>query len=377
MSWTTNQQAIEAIKRAKRTLIIAPENPSADVQAATAGLLAFLQEQEIQADAFIPKINTDKMPDYLPTKKNILTNLPSTRDFKISLDVEKIPIHELAYDVEDGKLNIILTPKNGEWKNEHVSLHPGEDRYDLIITIGFADRSAIGSSFNEHQDLFFRLPAINIDYDPKNEHWAPINLVDITASSTTEVIYGLLSEWNKDKINQSIATALIAGMIANTQSFKSPKIIPKTLEIAAELLALGADREKVVHQLWRTRQVSTLKLWGRALTRLEQDQENEMIWTLLSRQDILESGASEAKLDELVNELIAYSPSSKLVSIFVEHDENTTRAAIFTQTPYEADRLGRALGFDGNNKRASGAIAKPLLEAKDHVIKTLREQVKK
>ncbi|MBU2566043.1 hypothetical protein KKG46_00605 [Patescibacteria group bacterium] len=377
MSWTTNQQAIEAVKRAKRTLIIAPENPTPDAQASVAGLLSFLLAHDIQADAFIPNINIDKLPDYLPKRHDIKNNLPSTRDFKISLDVANVPIHELAYDVEDGKLNIILTPKNGEWKNDHVSLHPGEDRYDLIITIGFADRSVMGSAFNSHQDFIFRLPIINIDHDAKNEHWAAINMVDMTASSSTEVIFSWLSDWNKDKIDQNIATALLAGMIANTQSFKSPKIIPKTLERAAELVAMGADREKIVHQLWRTRQVSTLKLWGKALTRLEHDIQNEMIWTVLSRQDILESGASEAKLDELVNELIAYSPNSKLVTIFVEHDDKTTKAAIFTQIPYEADRLGRGLGLDGNKQRASGAIAKPLLEAKDHVIKTLREQLKK
>jgi len=136
---------------------------------------------------------------------------------------------------------------------------------------------------------------------------------------------------------------------------------------------MGADRESIVHGLWRSRQVNTLKLWGRALSRIEQDKNLGLIWTTLSRQDILDSGTTEARLDELVNELIAFAPDSKLTAVFVEHDAYTTRMALFAQPPYAANVIGRSLGLDGTAKKASGAISKPLLEAKDFAI----EQIKK
>ena len=234
----------------------------------------------------------------------------------------------------------------------------------------------LSDAFPNHADFIYRTPVINIDHDAKNEHWGAINLVDMTAGSVTEVLLNWFTEWNEQKIDEKVATALMAGMIWKTQSFKSASVTPKTLERAAKLVSLGADRESVVHQLWRTRSVSTLKLWGRALMRLEQDTANEIVWTSLSKQDIMETGTTEAKLDELVQELIAYAPDAKLVAIFVEHDENTTRAALFAEAPHDAKILGRALGFDGTREKSGGAIAMPVVEAKEHAIATLRSQLK-
>ncbi|MBD3281277.1 hypothetical protein GF391_00840 [Candidatus Uhrbacteria bacterium] len=370
------EQASEAIKRAKRTLIVAPENPTADMVAAMAGLFAYLKSHGFEVDAYSPNLNIEKLPGYLPMKEMLLTKLNGMRDFRITLSVDKVPVQEMAYDVKDGKLDIVLTPKHGEWSAHDLSFHQGEDRYDLIIALGCADRNVLASAFPNHADFVYRTPVLNVDHDAKNEHWAAINLVDMTAGSVTEVLHGWFSDWNEAKIDEQIATALMAGMIWKTQSFKSASVTPKTLERASKLVSLGADREQVVHQLWRTRDVSTLKLWGRALSRLEQDAGNEMVWTTLSRQDIIETGTTEARLDELVQELIAYAPDSKLVAVFVEHDEKTTRAAIFAEPPHDAKLLGRQLGFDGNKNKSSGAIGKPIVEAKEHAIATLRQSLR-
>jgi len=369
-------QATEAVRRARRTLIVAPENSTADRLAAMSALLAYLRANGIEADAYSPNLNIEKLPAYLPMKEFLLPKLTAMRDFRISLKVDKIPVGELAYDVKDGGLDIVLTPKHGEWTAHDVSFHQGEDRYDLIITLGCYDRNMLAEAFPNHADFIYRTPVINIDHDAKNEHWGAINLVDMTAGSVTEVLLGWFTDWNEQKIDDKIATALIAGMIWKTQSFKSASVTPKTLERASKLVSLGADRESVVHQLWRTRSVSTLKLWGRALMRLEQDTANEMVWTSLSKQDILETGTTEAKLDELVQELIAYAPDAKLVAIFVEHDENTTRAALFAEAPHDAKILGRALGFDGTREKSGGAIAMPVVEAKEHAIATLRRSLR-
>ncbi len=377
MAYQGYEQATEAIKRAKRTLVVAPENPTADMAAAMAGLLAYLKAHGFEADAYSPNLNIEKLPGYLPMKESLLPQLSGMRDFRISLNVDQVPVSELAYDVKDGKLDIILTPKQGEWSAHDLSFHQGEDRYDLIIALGCYDRNMLSEAFPNHADFVYRVPVINIDHDAKNEHWAAINLVDMTAGSITEVLQGWFADWNESKIDDKIATALMAGMIWKTQSFKSAGVTPKTLERASKLIALGADREQVVQQLWRTRNVSTLKLWGRALSRLEQDSELGIIWTSLSKQDIIETGTTEAKLDELVQELISYAPDAKLIAIFVEQDAENTRAAIFAEAPHDAKMLSRALGLDGNKDKASGAIAKPVVEAKEHAITTLRQSLRK
>jgi len=369
-------QATEAVKRARRALLVAPENPTPDAVAAVSAALAYLQAHGHVAEALVPNVQPDKLPHYLPHRDKLQPKIGGTRDFRISVDLNRAPIHELSYDVKDGRLHILLTPKNGEWEKKDVDLRPGEDRYDLIVAFGCPDRAELAKCFRENSDFVYRIPLVNVDHDAKNEHWAPINLVDLTASSVTEVLFGWLADWSEHKIDEQMATALLSGMIANTQSFRTPRVTPQTLERAAKLVAMGADREAVVHHLWRTRPVNTLKLWGRALSRLEQDEDRGLVWTTLSRQDIVDSGATEARLDEMVQELIAYAPGAKIACVLVEHDPAATRVAVFAQPPHQADAYGKTLGLDGTKQRASGAISKPLLEAKDHVVKTLRQQLK-
>lgn len=376
MAWQALQQATETIKRAKRTLVLAPENPTPDTMATLAAVLTYLHSHQIPVDGIIPQINPDKIPAYLPARDKIQSKLTALRDLKIQIDVKKSPVHELAYDVKDEKLEILLTPKSGEWKTEDVKILPGEDRYEAVIAIGFPDRQSLSAAFHEPTDIIHRLPIINLDHEAKNEHWAPINLIDIAATSNSEMALNWFQSWDENKIDNQIATALLAGLIANTNSFRSTKVTPQTLEKAAKLITMGADRENIVHGLWRTRQINTLKLWGRALARLEHDRTRGLVWTTLSRQDILDSGTTEARLDELVNELIAFVPDAKLTAVFVEHDPHTTRMALFAQPPYAANVIGRPLGLEGSHQRASGAVAKPLMEAKDQAVETLRQQLK-
>ncbi len=373
MAWETQKQATEALKRAKRALVLAPENPTHDALASTTAVLAYLHAHNIPADGFIPNFKPEKFPLYLPSADKIQAQVNSLRDLKIQLDVNQVPIKELTYDVKDGRLEIILTPKSGEWKTQNISLYQGDNRYDMIVAIGFPDRQSLHNAFRQPMDVIHQAPIINLDNDPKNEHWAAINLVDLAATAISENAFNWFEHWDETKISAPIATAILAGMIANTQSFRSPSVTPNTLEKASKLISMGADRESIVHGLWRSRQVNTLKLWGRALSRIEQDKNLGLIWTTLSRQDILDSGTTEARLDELVNELIAFAPDSKLTAIFVEHDAYTTRMALFAQPPYAANVIGRSLGLDGTAKKAGGAISKPLLEAKDHAL----EQIKK
>ncbi|MFA6099259.1 MAG: hypothetical protein WC750_00075 [Patescibacteria group bacterium] len=376
MAWQASQQATETIKRAKRTLVLAQENPTSDAMATMAAVLAYLHAHQIPVDGIIPQVNPEKIPAYLPARDKIQSKLTAMRDLRINLDVGRSPIHELTYDVKDSKLEILLTPKSGEWRAEDVQIMPGEDRYEAIIAIGFPDRQSLSSAFREPTDIIHRLPIINLDHDAKNEHWASINLIDLAATSNAEMAFNWFQDWDENKIDGQIATALLAGLISNTNSFRSAKVTPQTLEKAARLITLGADRENIVHGLWRTRQINTLKLWGRALARLEHDRSRGLVWTTLSRQDILDSGTTEARLDELVNELIAFVPDAKLTAVFVEHDAFTTRMALFAQPPYAANVLGRPFGLDGSHQRASGAIAKPLMEARDHAVETLRQQLK-
>lgn len=379
MALTQIQQATELIQRAERILIATRQPATTDALAAVASVLLYLNKAGKTADAVIPNFDRSAVPAFLHGLDGVRTTLGAIRSFEVSLDVRQNPLDQLQYDVQDGRLKITLVPQAGEWSPKDVSFRHGQDRYDLVLALDCPDVQALGELFRDHADFLYRTNIINLDRDPGNEHWGQLNLVDLTAVSTTEILFGLFSAWNRNLIDEDVATALLAGMISKTQSFRTSNVSPKTLQTASELVAMGARREDIVHGLWRTRTVPTLKLWGRALSRLETDRGSGLVWASLSRQDFLEAGADEKALEGIVRELVAYAPEAKVVVLLHECQDagRGVVAQLHALPPYSAAELGRAFGAHGSRELVEFSLGQEtsLLEATRLVIDRLRENL--
>ncbi len=378
MALTVEQQTTELITRAKRILVATKEHASVDALAAVVALLTYLRKLDKQADGVVPGFTPDQLPKFLGTADGIRPLAGAMRAFELALDVTKTPMEEITYDVRNGKLLVHIVPETGEWTPADVSFRHGEDRYDLVIALDCPDRISLGPLFRDHADFLYRTPVINIDRDPGNEHWGQVNLVDLTAVSTSEILYGLFQRWDKHQIDESIATALLAGMIAKTQSFRTQSVTPKTLQHASALVAMGAKREEIVHGLWRTRSVATLRLWGKALSRLEQDRELGIVWATLSRQDFVDTGAHENALEGVVDELLSYAPEAKVVVLVHEQEGNGGACVtIHAASSRNAQELGRPFGATGSRERVDFCLTpgQPLIEGTQMVIDRLRQTI--
>ncbi len=379
MALTPEQQALEQITRAKRILIVSKEHAGHDAISSSVACFLFFKKMGKICDIVIPDFQTSQAPAFLPSITDIKPKVGAMRAFHITLDVKDVPLGELMYDVRDQKLDITIIPKSGEWSPKDVSMNHGEDRYDLVVSLNCPDLHSLGALSREHADFLYRTTILNIDHDVTNEHWGQINLVDLNGVSTTEVLFGLFEKWNRHLIDEHLATALLTGMIATTKSFRTANVTPKTLSAASQLVAMGAKREEIVHGLWRTRTVPTLKLWGRGLARLQQDHELGLVWTNLTRHDFIETGASEDSLDDVVSELISYAPDAKvIVFIYESMTQNGVRVSMHTNPPISAADLARPFGGTGTRERALFSLTpeQPLAEASKNAIERIRETLK-
>jgi hypothetical protein len=76
---------------------------------------------------------------------------------------------------------------------------------------------------------------------------------------------------------------------------------------------LGADRAKIIKHLFGTKSISSLKIWGEALTHMESSPNLGFVWTTITREDFARAGATEDELKELIDELVNNSPEAKLI----------------------------------------------------------------
>jgi phosphoesterase RecJ-like protein len=339
MALLQSQQVLEAIKRSSRPLICLPTGANSDHYASALGLAKVLKKLDKQSTIVAADGKPPKNIQFISGHEGIGGKLEDLRKFVIELDASKTKVDELSYEIKDEKLYVYLSPKNGFWDAKDVRTSTSGYRYDLIICIGSPDYESCAQLYSENPDFFYRTPIINIDRSPENEHYGQINIVDLTASSCGEVCHDLIESIESELIDEEVATAFLTGMIAKTKSFKTSNVTPKTLQTASKLIAKGAKRDHIVQNLYRTRSIPTLRLWGRALARLKVDEKAHIVWSILSQQDFLHAGTGEEDLLDVIDELIATSPQARVVVLIYENSEHNVCAIVRAERPLDAIAL--------------------------------------
>ncbi len=282
----------------------------------------------------------DPAPDnlsFLPSI-NVVQNSITSKNFVITLDISGTPLNKIKYKLAEDKnsVNIVVTPSKGHFKPEDVSFDHEVGSFDLIMTFDTGNLEHLGPIYDQNSELFFKVPIINVDHHASNTDFGTINLVDMVAASTTEVLLGLLEEmekkYQKKYINEDIATLLLAGLITDTGSFQHANTSPHAMETAAKLLDRGARQQEIIKNIYKTKKLSTLKLWGSVLSKVETDPIYRLVWSSISKHDLEESGASSEESESIIDDLLSNAPGAELIMLFKYNDEGFVSVSMRSTT---------------------------------------------
>lgn len=118
------------------------------------------------------------------------------------------------------------------------------------------------------------------------------------------------------KINEKIATLLLAGLIIKTRSFQNNRTTPQSLSLASNLINQGAQQEKIIQQLYKTKPLNKLQLWGRLLSRLDFDEQKKIAWILVTPEDFTATGTSTKDVPFIIEETLETFPQINLILVF-------------------------------------------------------------
>lgn len=334
MPLSVKQQIIRALKDANNILIAFKDikygngyPAGSDAIASALAFYGILEKNNKNIDIVSPNFALQEFLEFLPNAKKIKNSISATRQAEISVNIKESGVKDFSYKVDGDHLKIYLTPKEGAFNLKNLKTNDGSLQYDLIIVLDTPELALLGDVYTKNKILFDNLPIINIDHSPRNENFGEINLIDIKNSSTAEILWHILEK--SKNLDEKIIDCILAGIISKTKNFRRPNINPQTLEIVGKLIGLGGRREEIVKALYKTKAVETLKLWGRALARLKQD--NQIIWSLLTRNDFIHSGASEEMLPDVIHELIANSPQTDIVVLLFENNDGKIKAILYSE----------------------------------------------
>ena len=286
MERTPTQQAIDVLSKSNNIVIVLPNNSTTDAVSSGLGLFLTLEKMEKKVKIVCSEFDLPPHHNFLPKSKEIRSDLTALRKFIISLDLTRTKVQELSYDISSNKkkLDIFITPKDGFFESRDVTTSASSYEYDAIVVIDTPTLDGVGKIYDNNTEFFYHTPIINIDHNPANEYFGEINLVDLVATSTSEIIFELLKQM-EITLDEYVATSLLTGIISKTKSFQSTTVTPKSLAISSHLIENGARRDDIIKNLYRTKSINTLKLWGRALARLKTELNGKIVWSLLNKQD--------------------------------------------------------------------------------------------
>ena len=366
------EQASTLLRQSNTPLIILPVDPTSDALAAGLALLIVLEKLGKAARIVSPNFTLPPGHDFLPKSNAVEQRLASLRNFIISVDVSRTKLESLSYDIRDNRLHIYLSPKHGFYEPADITTSPGNYAHDVVITLDLSNPEDLGDLYHDNAEFFYRTPVLNIDHHATNTRYGHINVVDVVASSVSEVVFELLRVLGFEHIDEQVATNLLTGIISKTRVFQNQKVTPRSLAVASHLMSAGARREEIIEHLYQTKTLPTLKLWGRALSRLQSSPDGQLVWTTITAEDLDNTKSRPDDAVGVMDELIVETPKAKTTCLFVSAPEGVI-VHIMYQTTAPPTGLPTAIVPHGP-QYLRGVMSESLEAVTTTVLQQLRSQ---
>ncbi|HHT98445.1 MAG TPA: bifunctional oligoribonuclease/PAP phosphatase NrnA [Clostridiales bacterium] len=276
----------------------------------------------------------------------------------LKIDVFLEPIAK-CFDFLKGTDNIIII-------NDKDSLNDfKEEIYDVFISLDCASLDRIVEARNIF-DLAKK--TINIDHHISNTNFADINYVIPDASSTAEVIYGLL---DNDKITKEIAEALYIGIIHDTGVFRHTNTTKKTMNIAGDLMSRGIEFSTLIGETFFQKTYVQNQILGRVLMESQLVLGGKCIVSSLDTDIISLYNVTLSELDGIIDQM----RQTRFVEIAIflyEFEHNEYKVSMRSNFKVDVSRIAMHFG-GGGHKKAAGCC---MSGSSEEIIKKILELVK-
>ncbi|MGN6254256.1 MAG: DHH family phosphoesterase [Solirubrobacterales bacterium] len=170
------------------------------------------------------------------------------------------------------------------------------DRTVVFLDCGNIDRMPVEWLTSGGNDV------INIDHHHDNTCFGDINLVEVGASCTAEIVYDLALLLGAE-ITPEIASALYVGLITDTGKFMYENTNAHTHRVAADLIEAGVDVDDTYRRLYEHVPLEKLRLVSRALDGISSYCDGRLAISYITMADYEATGAGEEMTEGLIDHL--------------------------------------------------------------------------
>ena len=244
--------------------------------------------------------------------------------------------------------------------------------YDLFLVIDSSTYAMVTGLKDSDKPS---IDTIVIDHHISNERFGKINLIDAEITSTGELLYKVFEDWGISP-NKEMGECLLTGIIGDTGSFQYQNVGEGTLRIAASLMDLGADKDKIIYNIYRNIDFKEVKMWGKFIESMKI--EDNFVWSAIPLSTYRDFGEYPYAKEDAANLFFPIVKGTDFGIVMVETNDGVLSVSFRSRSGFDVSKIAQEVG-GGGHKAAAGARIEGLLFdlAVDKVLTAARKYAKK
>jgi bifunctional oligoribonuclease and PAP phosphatase NrnA len=220
------------------------------------------------------------------------------------------------------------------------------DGETLYVFCDMSDRARAGDRL---ADIPLR-NVLDLDHHLGNALFGKLNLVLETEASTGSVVLRVLRELG-GTIDWRSATCILTAIMTDTGGFMHSNTTSEVLEDSAELMRLGADKERITREVFGNKRVAATKLLGRIIDAMRFSHEGRYCYSYVDDAMLAGTGADGEDTEDTVNVLLGQE--GVVVAALFKAIEGELRVSLRSNGEINVQAVAGSLG-GGGHFRASG-----------------------
>lgn len=237
--------------------------------------------------------------------------------------------------------------------------------YDVAIVLD-GDRNRLPSEINPIFNSSKHVVLIDHHFSTNPDEY-DISLLNSQASSTCEIIYMIMEEWDIP-LSKTLAEALYTGFIFDTGGFRHSNTTPAIHRLAANLLEIGIDQSFITSMVLVQRQNSGLSLLEYCLSERKLLADGRAQFAFISQEAFKGYSCTQGDIEGLVDTLL-YVAGVELACLGVEQPDGRVKLSFRSRSEVNVAQLAKAIHPDGGGHvRAAGAMLQKTLSEAQQLI---------
>jgi bifunctional oligoribonuclease and PAP phosphatase NrnA len=240
---------------------------------------------------------------------------------------------------------------------------------EVLVTLDAASLDRLGSL----ADRVARAgEVVVIDHHVTNPGFGTINVIDGHASSSAEVAYRLIRRMGLS-LSDGAAAALYAGIVTDTGRFQYQAATAETLRVAADLRETGFDHAKLAQALYEDGSFAFLRVLAAALERVElvPDAGRGLVWTFITKEDLVRAGASLAETDDLID-VIRTAAEADVACVVKQQEDGLFKVSLRSRGGTDVGAIAAAHGGGGHRLAAGYTSDRDVAGTIEAIVAALR-----